>query len=149
MVDWNMIRYITDKIGQGEDPAEIKKKLIETGYEQKLINESFTQAIPWLKPAEQEKIKALQAQSVAQPTITPNQVSQTQEQVSKPAEVVRITIKTEESKPTVQATPQQLNQDVKTESIRKEKPANKRSIWFYASIIEAIIIIILLYIILR
>ncbi len=141
MVDWNMIRYITDKISQGESPEDIKKKLIENGYDTKLINESFTQAIPWLKPAEQEKIKALQAQHAPTPsTIASSPVSQ--EQVSKPAEAVRIPIKTEESKPDIKP-------EIKTGQNLKQEIVPRKNIWLYISIIEAGLILVLLYIILR
>lgn len=61
MVDWNVIRYITDKIGQGEEPVDIKHALVTNRYDMKLINESFTQAIPWLKQEQADKIKAMQA----------------------------------------------------------------------------------------
>ncbi len=84
MVDWNMIRYITDKIGQGEDPLNIKKELIDSGYDLKLINESFNQAIPWLKPEDQKKIQNLQ-QAVSEKHIVSEKTDSPQPALPQPS----------------------------------------------------------------
>ncbi|MBI2546395.1 hypothetical protein HYV81_04400 [Candidatus Woesearchaeota archaeon] len=144
MVDWNVIRYITDKIGQGEQPAAIKQQLVANGYDMKLINESFTQAIPWLKQEDADKIKAMQAadKPVVQP---PAQPAQSAQQAPKPVE--------QSTQPQSAPNPQPVAEPTVSQTVQgQEEPKQKLKIkksWVYTSIAAVVIAIVALYALLR
>ena len=174
MVDWNMIRYITDKVGQGEDPQNIKKELIDNGYDLKLINESFNQAIPWLKPEDQKKIQNLQ-QIVSEKTASPQpsslisqaQTSQNFRAAQPETQNLRpILDASNSSSPTQKPIKipingesvdtqdkQETKPDIKTEQKTEQETQQKVIIyynkWFYISIVIVLLIITLIYFLIR
>ncbi len=125
MVDWNVIRYITDKIGQGENPEAIKKQLVESGYDQKIINESFTQAIPWLKPEEQKKIQAMQQELAAKPTVSSAPSASASSQTMPSAPSIAAPVQQQSSQSNAQQAVEQLQPSPAQNQKPTETPATK------------------------
>ena len=154
MVDWNVIRYITDKIGQGENPGAIKKQLVESGYDQKIINESFTQAIPWLKPDEQKKIQELQAKDApkpvnaqaAKPAVPATVLPSVSSSSNSLASAVSPAPNAKQNSPSQIYAPK-VNSitDTTQTQLETHKSLGSRKLWMYIALSELVIILILFY----